>query len=309
MSPGATQSHVFRGAVAVRPMMGSVGHLQEGVPITIRESESLLVEPRGSEGAELHATVSRKAAEPARFVRSMPLPERPAAIRALAHFRLGEDDPGAAAGKPAGHETVNRAGPWRLEKHGSPSYTADTAAPGSTLAMNFTGAERECFSSLDVHASVMDNFILEAWVRPNRLARWPTYVVYDGFAGIQRFRAVAGRRRVVLFQGALSYGQTGVSCEPGKWTHVALVCEKRDVQFWVNGRLAKDFGNDFPPMLPTGAFSIGGAPGTVASDAYSFDGQIDEVRLSEFRGPFRPEMLLLTPPGGENKKGVQSVKK
>ena len=27
-----------------------------------------------------------------------------------------------------------------LEKHGSPTYTADTAAPGSRLAMDFTGA-------------------------------------------------------------------------------------------------------------------------------------------------------------------------
>jgi len=76
---------------------------------------------------------------------------------------------------------------------------------------------------------------------------------------------------------------------------VALVRDRGDLQFWLNGRLAKDLGGTLVPRLPGGPFTIGGVPEDVRpdpKDAHTFDGQIDEVRLSEFRGPFRPEMLL-----------------
>ena len=126
----------------------------------------------------------------------MPPPKKRLPVAVLAYFRLGEDDPGAAAGKPANPQTINHRSKWHLEKHGSPSYTADTAAPGSTLAVRFTGGERECFFRRDLFQSPIDDFILEAWVRPNRAARWPTYVVYSG-TRTGRLWAAAGRRRMV----------------------------------------------------------------------------------------------------------------
>ena len=68
-----------------------------------------------------------------------------------------------------------------------------------------------------------------------------------------------------------------VPWELGKWTHVALVFESAQPQFWVNGRLTKllhrvstDGQNmtgpaagdlhDFVPNQSNGSFTIGGAP-------------------------------------------------
>ena len=113
-------------------------------------------------------TVLHKAAKPDRFVRTLPPPEKPSPLHVLAWFRMGEDDPGAKAGQPAGEQTINRGHRYHLKKYGSPTYTADTAAPGSSLAMNFSGAEGEYFYTRYLCWSPDDNFILEAWVRPNR---------------------------------------------------------------------------------------------------------------------------------------------
>ena len=66
-----------------------------------------------------------------------------------------------------------------MKKYGSPTYTAD-AAPGSSLAMNFTGAEGEYFSADISVGAPNDNFILEAWVRPNRITDEPMFIVYNG---------------------------------------------------------------------------------------------------------------------------------
>ena len=92
--------------------------------------------------------------------------------------------------------------------------------------------------------------------------------------------------------GMIAFRPLGVPCEPGKWVHVALVRDRGSLQFWMNGRLAKDLGDvrgaqDAPwPVLDRRR------AGKRRRKAYSFDGQIDEVRLSEFGGPFMPEMLL-----------------
>ena len=52
---------------------------------------------------------------------------------------------------------------------------------------------------------------------------------------------------------------SGVQCDVGKWTHLALVVsEGGTCQFWVNGRLAKDFGSQSDIIMPSGQFAIGG---------------------------------------------------
>ena len=92
-------------------------------------------------------------------------------------------------------------------------------------------------------------------------------------------------------KGALPSGVLG---EVGKWTHLALVCDRGQAQLWVDGRLAKSFGDcGFTPS--SGQFTVGGGPKDVLDVPNGFDGQIDEVRLSEFQGPFDPKMLLFQP--------------
>jgi hypothetical protein len=70
---------------------------------------------------------------------------------------------------------------------------------------------------------------------------------------------------------------------------LALVCERGKAQLWINGR---PVGRvlDAIPNMPDGPFTIGG---DVSYPKRVLNGEIDEVRLSTFVAPFRPEMLLL----------------
>jgi len=228
-------------------------------------------------------------------------------VAVLAYFRLGEDDPGAAAGKPVGEETVNHAGPWPLKKYGAPRYAAGAAAAGSTLAVNFTGADHECFFRHDLFQSPIDNFILEAWVRPNRIANYPTYVVCNGSSSItlaDGYGLLLAEDGWVVHVPWAETERLGIPYTVGEWVHVALVRDRGSLQLWLNGRLAKDLGGTLVPRQPSGPFAIGGQPESVVpdpKDAHSFDGEIDEVRLSEFGGAFTPDMLLFQEPAERRK--------
>ena len=90
---------------------------------------------------------------------------------------------------------------------------------------------------------------------------------------------------------------SGVRCELGKWTHVALVCERESLQLWVNGRPAGE-PLRHRPNTPTTSFSIGCDQTT--NRQFSLQGEIDEVRLSRLLGPFRAGMLLLPAAGSQS---------
>ena len=290
---GETASHVFSGIVKLEIVGGGAGQ-----DVVLQENESALIEKSGGEGGAPKATVRRCAVQPERFVRKLPTGKKYLPVYTLAYFRLGEDDPGAADGQPANDHTVNHRGKWHLEKYGSPSYTAKVAAPGSTLAVSFTGTNHECFYRRDLFQSPMDNFILEAWVRPNRVVRYPSYIVHNGAVVDNGYGIVLGEDGWVVHVPNVETRRLGIPYSVGRWVHVALVRDNCRLQLWLDGRLAKDLGETLVPLLPGGPFLIGGAPEEVVPDpknAYTFDGQIDEVRLSEFRGPFQPEMLLLHP--------------
>ena len=147
----------------------STDNEQEGHAVVLRENESVRVE-RPSAAGGLRFTSLRTAAKPDRFVRSLPAPKKPSPLHVLAYFRMGEDDPGAMAGQPAAEQTLNHGHRDHLKKYGSPTYAAE-AAPGSKLAMNFSGAEGEYFYTRYLCWTPTDNFILEAWVRPNRAGK------------------------------------------------------------------------------------------------------------------------------------------
>ena len=76
-----------------------------------------------------------------------------------------------------------------------------------------------------------------------------------------------------------------MACEIGKWTHLALVCERGKSQLSINGMpVGENASMHFPlclmDALPTG--------GNFEHPQHGFSGEIDEVRLSTFIGPFRP---------------------
>ena len=290
---GCTTSHVFRGAVEVKLESASIGKEKEDHTVVLRENESVRVEQPSAAGGPRFTSL-RAAAKPDGFVRSLPPPKKPLPIRVLAYFRMGEDDPEAAAGKPANEEIINHGHRYHLKKYGSPTYTAD-AAPGSTLAMNFHGAEKEYFSSRYLCWTPLDDFILEAWVRPNRVTDEPACIVYsgrpeNGCALIDGYGLFVIDRHYKYMIGNVAWSPPLVPVEAGKWTHLALVCEQGKVQFWLNGRLVHEAGK-LTPIASSGHFMIGGVPDSITIP-HAFNGQIDEVRLSEFQGPFDPKMLL-----------------
>ena len=285
---GATASHVFQGKIRVQ--VAAVKGKSEARAVFLGENESVRIERPDVGNGNRSITLHRDVANPERFVRVLPLPKKKPLLRVLEHFRLGEDDLYSVAGQPADDRTVNNRHTQYLEKHGSPMYAAGLAERDSLLAMNFTGATNECFFKPDLSMSPTNNFILEAWARPNQVPNELVQLVCNGQSGRNGYGLVAKCGKWGFLVCNLTCGGFGVACEPGKWTHLALVCERKKVQFWVNGR-PDGPSRHLAVSFPDGPFAIGGYPGGPLN---SFDGQIDDVRLSEFRGPFSPEMLLFT---------------
>ncbi len=283
---GATESHVFQGKIRVQ--VAAVEGESEARAVFLGENESVRVERPGVGSGDGPIALHRGVASAQRFVRVLPLPKKKPSLLVLEHFRLGEDDRDSVAGQPADDRTVNDRHTQFLEKHGSPLYAAGLAVRGSLLAMSFTGAANECFFKPDLSMSPTNNFILEAWVRPNRVPNELVQLVCNGQSGRNGYGLVAKCGKWGFLLCNLTSGGFGVACEPDKWTHLALVCERKKVQFWVNGRPDGPSRN-LAVSFPDGPFAVGGYPDGPLS---SFDGQIDDVRLSEFRAPFSPEMLL-----------------
>ena len=71
----------------------------------------------------------------------------------------------------------------------------------------------------------------------------------------------------------------------------AFVREMGQTKLYVDGVA---FGPTLTSGLntPNGWFMVGGNPGNAVE---AFDGQLDEIRLSRFTGPFDPSMLLREP--------------
>jgi hypothetical protein len=280
---GSTTSHVFRGAVNVRP----VNHDKDAnvANTVLRANESARIE-RASDDSQ-RIVVRRVVVKPTDFVRR--LQDTPS-VDVLAWFRMGEDEPNAGAGEPAGKEIhSHNKRPVRLERHGSPTYSADTVAPGSLLSMTFHGgSDGECFRSPRFQFIPNDYFILEAWVKLHKLGPEKQIIVISG-QGPQNGYCLSvenGRWNGVF--GGVGWIDSGAACEIDKWTHLALVCERGKAQLWINGR-PEGRVLDAIPNMPDGPFTIGGQMGYPER---AFNGAIDEVRLSTFMTPFRPEMLL-----------------
>jgi hypothetical protein len=285
---GGVTSEVFQGLVKVQ-VVGGEGKRRQNA-IILGENESASVKKYSREGDGKAPVIRRIAPDPKSFVRRLPKPKKSLPMQVLAYFRLGEDDPGALAGKPAGQQTFNHERGGKLERHGSPTYTADTASPGSTLAMSFTGKELEYFASKDLYLTVTEGFILEAWVRVHAIPQQGFLtLVFNGNTDLNGYGLLLHEGRWKLYCVPAGMRDSGVSCEADRWTHLALVCESGKAQIWVNGQPA---GQIFEGVsnIPIGSFAIGGNPHVNSEPP--FDGQIDEVRISVFQGRFQPDMLL-----------------
>jgi hypothetical protein len=240
--------------------------------------------------------------DPSRFVQRLPADSATndgLPMQVVAWFRLGEDDAGAVAGSKVATATINRKGHYHLSPRTKPTYSANAAPGGSSMSVHFAGADDECLAHAHTPYVINEDFVLEAWAFPRHLKKnGYQFVAYNGDPDRNGYGLCVGEGRWHVLLGLVQMVDTGAACQVGVWTHLALVGGRDRVQFWMNGQ---PVGEPVPrrPRVPTSSFSIGCDHTT--NPPFSFDGEIDEVRLSKLTGPFRPEMLLYRtlPPHGE----------
>src|SRR5437773_470796 len=112
-------------------------------------------------GASLVAVVLALAFTPVLF----------AAVTDVSHWRMGEQDSGAAAGVVT-NSTTDPTGSRTITLIGSPSYSSGvspvaTTAIGSALCMSFPTGSYGTIASMP---SLTENFGMEVWVKPNDTA-------------------------------------------------------------------------------------------------------------------------------------------
>ena len=106
-----------------------------------------------------------------------------ATVTNVAWYRLGENDPGAASGLTVANTTTDIIGVNHLKQFGSPRYTnaVSTGAAnqvGSSLAVSFNGSNQ--YLSNAVVSAAVNNFGMEAWVKPNATAAGNRTIVCNG---------------------------------------------------------------------------------------------------------------------------------
>ena len=185
-------------------------------------------------------------------------------------WRLGDDDPGAAAGNIGNAQTLDTT---NLNRSGDPTYSSNTPGAGSALSMEFDG-NGDFYSVGSVVSTATDNFGIEAWVNADSFASNQA-IAYNGRtsnAGWGLFRI--GSNYGALYGGKAVFGSSPVTT--GQWTHVALVRDNGASTFYVNGVPAGSYGG--APNTPAGSFIIGAND----SGTEAFDGLIDHVRVFTF---------------------------
>lgn len=223
-------------------------------------------------------------------------PQAHAAINNVAWYRLGEDDPGAASGLAVTNTTADFVGTNPLKPFGSPIYTNAVSATasnvvGSSLAIHFNGSNQ--FLSNAVVSTAVDNFGLEAWVKPNTTAAGTYFIADNGFAGSGGWGLYQSGGSYVAFFGGLAVFGSGIA-SPGTWVHLALVRDSGTATLYVNGIAAGN--SSVTPNPVTGGFAIGATPQPPAT-AF-FNGTIDELRVFTFvPGQFSTNDLLLNRTG------------
>lgn len=289
---GATETYVFVGKVVVV----SSGGIDEKHP------EKILSAGGAAKVEAKDAPVAKAVVNANRFVRTLPPTKAPLPMDVLAHFQLGEDDQSVRDGKTVGKETVCRHRDWHyaLKRHGLPRHTSDVVAPGSHWGVDFNAANGDFFSNSNWYLIPSENFILEAWACFRKVSYKNELIAYVGDSSRDGYGLFVKQGNwAFLFGGDQEMGRgegvfvdSGVKCESGEWTHLALVCDRGYSQLWINGRRVGRTVRALP-NVPSHLFMIGGNLLQVEHQLEYFDGRIDEVRLSTFISPFKPEMLLL----------------
>jgi hypothetical protein len=228
-----------------------------------------------------------------------------------AYYRLGDDDPGAAAsqlGQDPTRDSFSDA--LDLTRFGAPHYAADVPPRGpfpNKLSMSFVdfgaGAVSTGYysraNSLDM---VQQGFALEAW------AKAPTPPVLDpgGSGQLIAYNGDPTANGFGLYRDAANYvARVGAfeqilgPATDNAWHHLAYVQSLGTESYYYDGNLVKTTSKDPIPALASGGFWVGGrSDGTSSLDL--FNGWIDEVRYQSFNplaaGAFDPTSFLISVP-------------
>jgi Concanavalin A-like lectin/glucanases superfamily/PKD domain/Carboxypeptidase regulatory-like domain len=211
----------------------------------------------------------------------------------VAFWRLGENDPGSAAGVTATN-TVDTTGTRKLIFQGNARYSGDVStsaanALGSAFSINFTNG---AFATNTIVSSATDNFGIECWVKPTALGIGGQVIAYNGGTGGfgdggWGLLVAADNTYQALYGGVTLFGTNAVVTNV--WTHLALVRDSGIATLYVNG--TPTVTSMAVPANPLGNFALGAPPQSPTSQFFS--GLLDEVRVFTFAaGQFSTNDLL-----------------
>lgn len=216
-----------------------------------------------------------------------------ATVTNVAWYRLGENDPGARSGNAVTNTTADLVGPNHLKQFGSPLYSTAVSAGAasqlkSSFAVNFNGTSQ--YLSNTVVSTAVNNFGIEAWVKPNATAAGNRTIVFNGSSTVSGWGFIqhGGTEYVASLGGVTSFGSGTAAA--GVWTHLALVRSSGTTTFYVDGVVSGTSVS--APIQPATSFIVAAHPQFLANTF--FNGAIDEVRVFTF-GPsqFTTNDLLL----------------
>jgi len=201
-------------------------------------------------------------------------------------WRLGDTDPNAVIGQPAGTTTLDSSGAANnLTLVGSPAPTYVQGAPKNSLtAMSFNGLSNYSGNAVN---SGTNNFGIEVWAFPT--SSGGRVVIYNGNTS----NAGYGIYQVGSSWGVL-YGGVNLSAVAplvlNQWTDLALVRDGGTTTLYVNGVA---FNVATPAPNPVAGNILIGAN---QSGTERFVGVLDEGRVFTFTGGFNPADLLINQP-------------
>jgi hypothetical protein len=218
-----------------------------------------------------------------------------AQLTVVAQWRLGEDDPKAAADQPVTESVPKAPAKLVLRPDGQPKYSNDVSdrAAGSKLSVKFDG--QSYLQRGGLAGNLKDNFVAEAFVKPDTDEGFHIILQYgSGAHGWSLIRN--GKGYQVLLGGIALVGWSNDQ-PANQWAHVAVARADGVTRFYFNGQPmgesnARANDADEKAKFVIGANNEGGD---------KFAGLIDEVRVATFpAGGFDAKWLMINDPDGKN---------
>lgn len=206
----------------------------------------------------------------------------PASLHEIAHFRMGEGRSEWRLGEPASAELFAVDGHSKLLRHGLPAWSEGQASGGR--AVRFGGRDLYAAPCL---VRNFDQWILETRVRP-AVDNASGIVFYNGDPSHTGFGLLCDDGSWKVLFGGVALLKFGAPVKADRWTDLAVACFRGRVRLFVDGQPIGEPALVLP-RSPNAMLTIGGH--LVDVNPQFFQGDIDEIRLSVFEGPFHADML------------------